>query len=98
MDITLGTRDPLGRLFAPPSWDFVMGYKAGKINDAEYKKIYLSTITRRYNKMSELFKKVLLKKEVTFVCYCRKGSFCHRVIIAEWFQQQFLDCTYKGER
>jgi uncharacterized protein YeaO (DUF488 family) len=88
----------MGRLFAPPSWDFVMSYKSGKTSKEKYEKEYLAALDRRKKQWPEYFKKLLKRKEITFVCFCAPGIFCHRVLAAKWFENMFPGkCKYGGE-
>ena len=65
-----------------PSWDMVLGVKDGSLSPADY--------TRRYHDMMELsfiaypdeWQELLAHDEVTLLCYCRVGEFCHRHLLA----------------
>ena len=98
MNICVGTNDPMGKLFAPASWDFVMLYKSGKMTKETYEKKYLTLLEHRKKQWPEHFKKLLKKNEITFVCFCAPGAFCHRVLAARWFEEAFSGkCMYGGE-
>lgn len=99
MDVTIGTKDTLGKLFAPASWDLVMAYKSGNMSEQQYTKKYLSTLEYRYKHWPEHFKKAIAKREVTFVCFCAAGEFCHRLLIVKWLEERFPGkCKYMGEQ
>ncbi|MGG4386522.1 DUF488 family protein [Priestia megaterium] len=91
LDTTVKTSDGL---FAP-TWDIVMGIKNKKITEEEYRKKYLNLLRQSYISKKDQWKKLLNKKSVTFVCFCKKGDFCHRLILAEVFQR--LGADYVGE-
>lgn len=91
LDTTVKTSDGL---FAP-TWDIVMGIKNKKITEEEYRKQYLQLLRKSYTTKKEQWKEILAKESVTFVCFCKKGDFCHRLILAEIFQR--LGAKYIGE-
>ena len=70
---------PLG-----PSWDLVMSYKSGEINQEEYTIRYYNEIlnnldpTRTYEELGE---------DSILLCYEKSGQFCHRRLIAKWFEE-----------
>jgi len=67
-----------------PSWDLVMDYKSGEINQEEYTIRYYNEIlnnldpARTYQELGE--NSILL-------CYEKPGKFCHRRIVADWFKK-----------
>lgn len=66
-----------------PSWDMVMGYKNGTVSEEEYVARYtLMMATSRLNHSKE-WEELLAMDEVTLVCFCANGSFCHRHILAD---------------
>ena len=91
-DITVKTGD---KIFAP-SWDMVKGYKSETISNKEYIKLYSRLMVKSYNDHRHVWESILNMNEITFCCYCRPGDFCHRVLLAKYFEK--LGATYKGER
>ena len=79
LDITVKSGD---KVFAP-TWDLVMGYKQGRISEAEYRKQYVELMRASYRKNKARWLEVLAMPVVTLCCYCRPGEFCHRTILAE---------------
>ena len=76
-----------------PSQSLLYNYKNGKISDEEYKEIYFNETLKHldphviYNKL----------KGKVIVCYCGKGSFCHRNLVIEWLRQNLGDDVVGGE-
>lgn len=69
-----------------PTWDMVMGYKNGKINEAEYTRKYEQLIAERMRQDNGPIKNLvneIKQGNVVLVCYCKSGDFCHRYILAE---------------
>lgn len=102
LDITVKGKDQEGMYFAP-TWDMVNAYKNNLIDDSEYEEQYLTLINNRWLKDTK-FKSVvvsLLKRiennDITFVCFCPANTFCHRLLLAKWFQRNWT-VAYKGER
>jgi len=95
LDITVKTKDPLGKIFAP-TWDIVIPYKQKTLTEKEYTEIYLSRMRESYKNYLAKWQTVLNKNLITLVCYCRKGQFCHRLILANILQK--LGAEYVGEK
>lgn len=85
IDITIkSASEPYKTLFAP-TWDMVMGHKKGKINDAQYTELYHEMMCKSFmTYYTEWYKVVAEHDKVALVCYCRKGSFCHRHLLKEY--------------
>ena len=95
LDITVKGRDPVGLIMAP-TWDMVMGHKNGTLNDEGYVKEYYQQIERTKISSLALWQQFMAMDEVTLVCFCRAGAFCHRVEMAKVLS--LWGCTYIGER
>jgi hypothetical protein len=95
LDITVKGQDPVGRIMAP-TWDMVMGHKNGTLGNEGYVKLYYEQIERTKASSLALWQQFLRMGEVTLVCFCKAGAFCHRVemakVLVEWGH------TYVGER
>ena len=71
----------------PPA-DLLRDYKDGKVSEEEYTRRYKREVLAKFNPVAmykELDGKVLL-------CYEKKGAFCHRNIVAEWFRFYGYEC------
>jgi uncharacterized protein YeaO (DUF488 family) len=78
LDITVKSGDPV---FAP-TWEMVMGYKSGKVSESEYTQAYTSLMRLSWQRHRDRWLEVLAMEEVTLVCYCKPGDFCHRRLLA----------------
>lgn len=78
--------------FAPDS-KLLAKYKAGTIHEDEYETQYLSTLNRAFAKIyMESWEKYCKEngfKGVVLLCYEKVGAFCHRHILAKWFDREF---------
>ena len=67
-----------------PSWDLVMSYKSGEISKEEYtRRYYIENLNyldpaRTYQELGE---------NAILLCYEKSGEFCHRRLVAEWFEK-----------
>lgn len=95
LDITMKGQHPLGRLFAPTK-EMVYGYKSKRIPQKEYTDMYYTMMIDSYRRYTHVWNYILLLPTVTFVCFCKPGDFCHRLLLADYFQQ--LGANYVGER
>lgn len=87
IDITVKSAKGAYRCFAP-TWDIVMGHKRGKISDDEYTATYLDMMRDSYRKHRKVWHAVASKPgKVALVCYCKKGAFCHRHILADCIEK-----------
>jgi uncharacterized protein YeaO (DUF488 family) len=82
-----------------PTWDMVMGYKAGTLSQEQYTEQYIKLMDKSREDFYRHWCSLLMRKEVTLVCFCKKGDFCHRVLLAEYLQKWFpRQVKYYGER
>jgi uncharacterized protein YeaO (DUF488 family) len=87
IDITVWTKNKAGQVMSP-SEAIVFGHKhfAGdkrytdypKVNDTEYRTTYRLILIERYEENKARFLAMLQTEELTLLCYCRQGKFCHR--------------------
>lgn len=97
-DITVKTAKPPWDIFAP-TWNMVMEYlKGSKDTIAEqvyvikYEKIVIKAFKAREK---ELLSLIHSDETRVFVCFCKIGVFCHRVLLAKHFES--LGAIYHGE-
>ena len=100
LDITVKGQDDLGKIFAP-TWEMVNGLKNKTITETQYENLYHQRMTQSLRVNGFWWFDTLLKrKQITLVCFCPSGHFCHRYllsrILVEWFWQ--LGVKNKGER
>lgn len=99
LDITVKGNDPAGRVFAP-TWDMVSRYKKRMLTDGEYADMYYALLVERYQTHGEeVLRLVEMVKDsdITLVCFCPSGSFCHRHLLVKFLQYNWAT-EYGGER
>lgn len=71
-----------------PKYGFFMDYKNGKIDEAGYVENFYELVLKPLDP-AELYAKLTTTygDDVTLLCYERPGDFCHRRIVADWFEQ-----------
>jgi len=97
LDITVKGKDPRGMVLAP-TWDMVRKYQNGQEDEATYTKRYWTLMKERLVELNVIIQWIREQKEVTLVCFCIPGAFCHRVLLAKKLAEQIPDINYKGER
>ena len=91
----LDTTVKTGDMTFAPTWDMVWGHKGGTLSDDEYKKKYIKMMKESLKTNKQQWDDLFSKETVTLVCYCKKGKFCHRLILAKILVM--LGAEYKGE-
>jgi hypothetical protein len=92
-NITIGAN--INTAFAP-TWEIVTGLRNKIISEDEYTRRYLRLMRISYMHHRGEWNKILNMDEITFVCFCKANSFCHRYILANLFVG--MGATYMGER
>jgi uncharacterized protein YeaO (DUF488 family) len=102
LDITAKGKDTYGNLYAP-TWEMVMGYKKGRLTKSQYTDRYYDLLRYRWRHeagfsqaMSNLAE-AAKRRDVTLVCFCQAGDFCHRNILKDILVKSF-NVPYVGER
>ncbi len=54
------------------------------VTDREYTRIYAQLLKERSVQVREWIDNIT--NDVTLCCFCRRGTFCHRYILAKWFK------------
>lgn len=99
VDITTRKTHEYGQWFAPDWATMVRPYKAEVINEEEYTHRYIQHMRLSYKAHKEAWMWLLSQLEVTFVCFCFAGNFCHRTILArDILDRHFPNAIYRGER
>jgi hypothetical protein len=74
-----------------PTWGLVRNYKAGRIDEAAYEKVYRRLMARSQAEHSIVWDGLLevgaKGKILCFQCYCGRGRFCHRLILAHMVKE-----------
>lgn len=101
MDITVKGNQYPGNLFAP-TWEMVKGYKDQKLTQWDYTVQYFSLLLSRAVQTDATFRSALRdltthRPQITLVCFCPSGEFCHRILAARMLENMGLG-KYIGER
>lgn len=75
-----------GCVFEPlaPSWRLVQMAKSGAIDEGEYTRRYREEVL---SKLDPARVYVDLGEAAVLLCWERPGAFCHRRLVAEWFEE-----------
>ncbi len=90
--VSISTSEPRGKAYdvkiydLVPGWDLVTGYKRGQINEEEYTDLYEDKITPLIDKIIDQ-----LQEGDVLCCWCKKGAFCHRIIVAKLLAQHDIE-------
>lgn len=94
MDVTKSFNNPL----APP-WNLINDRRYRKLNEEEFSAAYRDYLFALHNELPTVFIDVLKNNKITFVCFCKPFEFCHRVVLAKFFEEVFPEfCKYIMER
>jgi len=105
LDITVKGNCPAGKLYAP-TWAMVKGVKDGTLPEDWYTETYYNLLIDRWkthgHEMIKLVEMVqgtanMPARDVTLVCFCPAGSFCHRYLLVNFLQHNY-GVEYGGER
>lgn len=102
LDITVKGQNMIGKWFAP-TWDMVMGVKNKTTTEQQYTDLYFEHLLRNWmnypeaKEATELVVKRATEGDVTFVCFCPAGAFCHRHLLVRWFNHNY-NLKYGGEK
>lgn len=78
-----------------PNWDIVNGHKKQKITDEQYTAQYLEILLASLMGQKQKWLAVLKQKEVVLTCFCGRGKFCHRYVLAKFLEK--FGARYMGE-
>ena len=84
LDISMKGQDPIGKVFAP-SKAIVYGYLYKGMSKEQYTAEYRRLMSISWQQYNGIWQQVWAMPEVTFVCFCRAGEFCHRLILKDMF-------------
>lgn len=86
-----------------PKYDFFMKWKQNHDNDY-YIRCFNEQVLRHldvYAVVSELQMRVGEDKQIALVCYEKPSDFCHRHLVANWFNDNHIACeeyVYEGKK
>lgn len=67
-----------------PKKDWFFRWKNGELNNDDYIKLYYETVLNKIN-LQELYNK--LGDDAVLLCYEKPGVFCHRHLVADYFNK-----------
>ena len=75
-----------GRAYEPlaPSWRLLAAAKSGAIDEGEYTRRYRAEVL---SKLDPATVRADLGEDVVLLCWENSGAFCHRRLVAEWFEE-----------
>ena len=77
-----------------PTWEMVMGHKAGTISDEAYTAAYVGMMRYSYiNYPADWDRLLNTQGPVAIACYCSPGAFCHRHLLKDILEKI---CASKG--
>jgi len=76
-----------GRIFEPlaPPWRLLSAAKSGEIDEAEYIRRYKEEVLSSLDPAAVYAD---LGEDAVLLCWERAGAFCHRRLVAEWFEEE----------
>lgn len=101
MNITVKSSVHPGNVFAP-TWDMVKEYKDKTLTPWDYAVKYFSLLMNRAVHTDGTFRSALRDitthhNQITLVCFCPAGEFCHRILAARLLENMGYG-KYIGER
>jgi len=90
------TRQSGNTVFAP-SWEMVNAYKRGEISQNTYTEKYWVLMVESMIEHPKEWNALAERNRIVLTCYCRSGTFCHRVLLAQLLEEVRQIGVYKGE-
>jgi uncharacterized protein DUF488 len=78
-------------MFFNPTWSMVLGHKNGTMTDAEYRLHYQRLLNARAQECLDWTRSLQHDQDYILLCYCARGNFCHRLIIADKLERHRPD-------
>lgn len=109
IDVTIKSRDQIGMMFAPPSWEIINDVKRAALTnnpdiilaaERRYIHAYNTTLDTRRSQAPDSFDSFALLcrgHNYTLCCFCGPTYFCHRHLGAYWMFTRY-DIPILGER
>lgn len=66
-----------------PTWDLVKGYKWGGMSEEWYTDGYRKLLASRWSDVKAWLDRLKPDNDITLMCFCREGEFCHRRLIGK---------------
>jgi len=88
VDVTVKSAAGFARSFAP-TWNMVMGHKRGTLTDAQYTAQYTKILDSVSVEAWRWLYAQAVNGEVTLLCFCRDGGFCHTYLIMAYAVKKY---------
>jgi uncharacterized protein YeaO (DUF488 family) len=74
-----------------PEAKLLMDYKAGKVSDAEYDRIYTENLQAHKGNVTHILNRLAETglKHIVLCCYEKPGAFCHRHLLADFLNREY---------
>ena len=95
VDVTVKSAKGFARSFAP-GWNMVMGYKRGMFTEAQYTERYMKILDAVSVEAWRWLYAQAVNGEVTLLCYCRDGQFCHTYLLIDYAVKKYPTAFTKG--
>lgn len=69
-----------------PTWEMINDYKSGKITKQQYADQYIELLRVRNIASEDVVD--AFPDGTRFLCYEKRGEFCHRRVLAEWIERE----------
>ncbi len=66
----------------PQYEEMVMAHKRKEISDQQYRHMYKELLGKRWSLVKWWLDSLSADKDITLLCFCKEGNFCHRRQIA----------------
>lgn len=77
-----------GHRFVAPTWEMVLGHKAGELTDEQYTEQYLNMMRMSIQEHPKQWEDLICRENLVLTCYCKSGKFCHRYLLKDIVKQQ----------
>jgi len=94
--VLLDTTVKSGAYQLAPTWEMVLGIKAGSIDQDTYSQAYKNIIDYWYYNDPLFFESLITQSPVALGCYCPPNTFCHRHLLVKHLST-ITDVNYLGE-
>lgn len=76
-----------GELAFAPTWEMVKASKAGTLSPEAYTEQYRALMLTSVRTHAKLWREISALDDVALLCYCPAGTFCHRHLLAGYFEE-----------
>lgn len=76
-----------------PQWNMVTAYRYKGMSEQEYTRLYFKLLSDRWEAVRPWLKSLDPAEDITLLCWCREGQFCHRKLISRVIGRYRPDIT-----